>query len=148
MADPKAAKAYLRQMAHAKDLLQDLLRERDELREIAGDISSPGLGDRVQTSQGHEAAFVRKLDRVFAIEERIESEIAKISEMTIDVNRRIEALPNYDERRVIRCRYLDALTWDEVAYKMNISLRTAHRLHAAALQHLEIPVDNPPPMIQ
>ncbi|MCD8051898.1 MAG: DUF1492 domain-containing protein [Clostridiales bacterium] len=139
-------KRYLRQLPRAKALLENLLQERDELREVTGYISSPSFDTKVQVSQSNEAAFVKKLDKAFAVEDRINDEISRVADIANDITSRIAELPSVEERLVLRYRYLDAQPWDSVADKMNVSLRTVHRIHSAALAHFQLPDVGTPKM--
>ena len=44
-----------------------------------------------------------------------------------------------DEQLVLRYRYLDDCTWEEISRMLNVSLRTVHRIHGSALQHFSVP---------
>ena len=40
---------------------------------------------------------------------------------------------------LLRYRYIDGLTWDEIERLMNVSERTAFRIHGNALAHFSVP---------
>ena len=44
-----------------------------------------------------------------------------------------------EEQLVLRYRYLDNCSWEEISRMLNVSLRTVHRIHGAALQNFIIP---------
>lgn len=48
-------------------------------------------------------------------------------------------LENRDEQLVLRYRYLDDCTWEEISRMLNVSLRTVHRIHGSALQNFSVP---------
>lgn len=47
------------------------------------------------------------------------------------------SLDSCDERSVIVNRYFNDMTWEKIAEKQSLSIRTIHRLHGDALQNLE-----------
>lgn len=53
----------------------------------------------------------------------------------VRIENAIEALDPV-ERMLMRYKYIDDLTWEEVAVKMGYSWRHVHRIHAAALKHI------------
>ena len=56
-----------------------------------------------------------------------------------EINTAIDALEMRDEQLVLRYRYLDDCTWEEISRMLNVSLRTVHRIHGSALQHFSVP---------
>lgn len=42
-------------------------------------------------------------------------------------------------------RCLDSLSWEDISRIMNVSLRTAHRIHGTALQKFPVPDGGSPP---
>ena len=51
----------------------------------------------------------------------------------------IEKLSNVDERLLLRYRYLDNHSWEEIGVLLNASVRTVHRIHSSALQNFSVP---------
>ena len=54
----------------------------------------------------------------------------------------IEAVPDTDERMVLRYRYVHNLTWEQIGNEMNADARTIRRWHGNALLHVVLP-ENP-----
>ena len=46
---------------------------------------------------------------------------------------------NVDERLLLRYRYLDNHSWEEIGVLLNASVRTVHRIHSSALQNFSVP---------
>lgn len=62
----------------------------------------------------------------------------KLEELRADqlrIEKAIEILEP-TERMLIRYRYIEGLTWEVVAVRMNYSWRQMHRIHGKALKHL------------
>ena len=51
-------------------------------------------------------------------------------------------MPDTDERLVLRYRYIQGLTWEQIGLEMNADERTIRRWHGNALLHITIP-ENP-----
>ena len=51
------------------------------------------------------------------------------------INVAIDSLASREEQLVLRYRYLDNCSWEEISQMLNVSLRTVHRIHGSALQH-------------
>ena len=56
-----------------------------------------------------------------------------------EINTAIDMLENRDEQLVLRYRYLDDCTWEEISRMLNVSLRTVYRIHGSALQNFSVP---------
>lgn len=51
----------------------------------------------------------------------------------------ISLLSDRDEQLVLRFRYIDGCTWEDIAGILNVSVRTVHRIHGSALQNFSVP---------
>lgn len=135
-------KEYLRQAYRLDQRINSDIEEVSRLREMASGISSPVLGDKVQTSHSGEAPFVRSIEKIMALEERINKEIDLLVDLKEQIRRVISAVPDVDERMVLRYRYIQGLTWEQIGLEMNADERTIRRWHGNALLHIALP-ENP-----
>lgn len=69
------------------------------------------------------------------IMERYQAQLDKLAEEQLALEKLIEKLDPV-ERRLLRYRYLDGLTWESVCVAMNYSWRQTHNIHARALDKL------------
>ena len=128
-------KEYFQQAVWLDRKIDSYIREAERLREMTMGISSPRLGDKVQTSRPHEARFVGGIEKILALEEKINSEIDALVALKEEMRGVIDALPTYEEQAVLRCRYLCNMKWDDVAAELDANPRTVRRWHDAALAH-------------
>ena len=78
-------------------------------------------------------------EQAFRIEEaRIRAENARDKALRLleAVEDLIDLLSDYDEKRIIRLRYINGLTWDAIAQEENWSSATVRRIHGRALEKL------------
>lgn len=134
------AKEYLNQARHLDALINCRLREIDYWR----DLSSSVLGmkfDGMPHSHNRptEAPFVRCLEKIDEIQRDVEEKVAYLVRLKEEINAAIDMLASRDEQLLLRYRYLDDFTWEEIARMLNVSLRTVHRIHGSALQNLIVP---------
>ncbi len=135
-------KEYLRQAYRLDQRINSDIEEVSRLREMACGISSPVLGDKVQTSHSGEAPFVRSVEKILTLEERINKEIDLLVDLKEQIRGVISAVPDVDERMVLRYRYIQGLTWEQIGLEMNADERTIRRWHGNALLHITLP-ENP-----
>jgi RNA polymerase sigma factor (sigma-70 family) len=86
-----------------------------------------------------EAPFVRCLEKIDEIQRSVEEKIAYLVRLKEEINTAIDKLESRDEQLVLRYRYLDDCTWEEISRMLNVSLRTVHRIHGSALQNFSVP---------
>ncbi|MCD7724507.1 MAG: flagellar biosynthesis protein FliA [Clostridiales bacterium] len=133
------AKEYLNQAHHLDALINSHIREKDELQQLAFCISSPSLGERVQTSRNTDAPFVRTLEKIMQLEDRITEEIDRLVDLKAEMLSAITDMTSNEEQVLLKYRYFEGCTWEEIAVRMNVSERTARRIHGSALQNFIVP---------
>ena len=134
-------KEYLRQAYRLDQKINSDIEEVARLREMAGSISSPVLGDKVQTSRSGDAPFVRSIEKILLLEEKINREIDMLVDLKSQMRDVIAAVPDTDERMVLRYRYIHNLTWEQIGNELNADKSTIRRWHGSALTHVVLPAD-------
>ena len=136
------AKEYLHQAYRLDHRINSDIEELQKLREMSCSISAPQLGERVQTSRSYEAPFVRSVEKILALEKRIDAEIDLFVDLKKEIRSVIEQVENTDEQMVLRYRYIHNLTWEQIADELNADKVTVWRWHKKALQSAVLP-ENP-----
>jgi len=72
------------------------------------------------------------------IEKEINKEIDELIELRKEIEDKINAVDDPKLRELLKCRYLDCKSWEEIAYKNNITWRHVYRLHEKALDEIKI----------
>lgn len=133
-------KEYLKQtdgLQHHIDLLKI---ESQQLELQSQSVQGVQYGEHISSpNKNTEAPFVRCLLRKQEIDEQLKREEDYLSSLKMDISAAIDELDCIDERIVLRARYINSNTWDEIANQLNYSLRSTHRIHAQALQHFIVP---------
>ena len=99
------AKEYLRQAYRLDQKINSDLEEVAALREMASSVSSPQLSERVQTSRKGDAPFVRCLEKIIELEDKINKEIDLLVELKKEIRTVITTVEDTDERMVLKYRY-------------------------------------------
>ena len=134
------AKEYLNQARHLDALINCRLREIDYWRDLSSSVACMKF-DGMPLSPNHptEAPFVRCLEKIDEIQKDVEDKVAYLVRLKEEINMAIDMLASRDEQLLLRYRYLDDFTWEEIARMLNVSLRTVHRIHGSALQNFIVP---------
>jgi len=67
------------------------------------------------------------------IEQTINADIDKLLETRKDIENKIDAIIDLKLREIMKCRYLDCKTWEEIAYRNEVTWRHVYRMHEMAL---------------
>ncbi len=134
-------KEYLRQAYRLDQKINSDIEEVTRLREMAGSISSPVLGDKVQTSRSGNGLFVRNVEKILLLEEKINREIDALVDLKSQMRDVIAKVPDTDERLVLRYRYIHNMTWEQIGNELHADKSTIRRWHGLALSHLKLPDD-------
>ncbi len=70
--------------------------------------------------------------------EEIAKEIESLNIVRIKIEKAISSINDYGLESILRLHYINGMSWEKVAVKMNYSYRHTTRLHGIALQKLKI----------
>nr|DAT75047.1 MAG TPA: hypothetical protein [Caudoviricetes sp.] len=133
------AKEYLNQARHLNALIHCRLREIDYWRDLSSSVSGSGFEEHHNPNRPTDAPFVRCLEKIDEIQRSVEEKVAYLICLKEEISKAIDKLENRDEQLLLRYRYLDNCTWEEIAAMLNVSIRSVHRIHGMALQHFSVP---------
>lgn len=132
-------KEYLKQAYRLDHRINSDIAELSRLREMSTSISSPSLGEKVQTNRNTDAPFVKCLERIYSLEEKINEEIDLLVNLKEEIRSVIDMVSNTDERMVLRYRYIHNYTWEQIGDVLGADARTVRRWHGQALGHVTLP---------
>ena len=132
-------KEYLKQAYRLDQRINSDIAELGRLREMSTSISSPSLGEKVQTNRNTDAPFVKCLERIYSLEEKINEEIDLLVNLKEEIRSVIDMVSNTDERMVLRYRYIHNYTWEQIGDVLGADSRTVRRWHGQALGHVILP---------
>ena len=138
--DFMTAKQYLKKAYRLNDLIKSNQQELADLRLLSDGV--PGIDyskERVQSSPSQDAPFVHIVCKIIELENEINAEINRMVSLKLEIRSVINAVQDHDERLLLKYRYLNFMQWDDICEHMQVSMRTAHRIHAAALANVQIP---------
>lgn len=138
-----SAKEYLMQARRIETQIRNKQEERAWVYGIVTSTTGNLSGEVVSGSSGGD-----KMERLMAkfvdLGEEINSEINRLVDKRQEINALIDTVPDSDEMRVLRLRYVGVwdeyststkyLTWDEIGKDIHSSAKTAQRIHEQALK--------------
>ena len=133
------AKEYLHQAYRLDNRINSDLEELARLRELSVSISSPAIAERVQSSRSKEAPFVKCFLKIRDLEEKINSEIDQLVDLKDEIRSVIDRVKDPDEQMVLRYRYINGMSWEQIGEELSVDRTTVYRWHNMALHHVILP---------
>ena len=134
-------KEYLRQAYRLDHRIDSDIAEMERLREMACSIGAPGFEEHYDPNHPTEAPFIRALEKVWKLEEKINAEIDRLVDLKAQMRGVIEAVSDPDERMVLRYRYIHNMTWEKIGDALHADRTTVYRWHNTAIRHVVLPDD-------
>lgn len=126
------AREYLGQIRALDDLICAKQRELYRLRLSATSVSSPAFGDKVHSGGDNRSMLI--IDKIIAMQEEIDAEIDKLVDLKAEIRARIERVYHPQLVALLTDKYINGLTLEQIAEKMDRSYETVRGWHGEALQ--------------
>lgn len=135
-------KDYLRRAYRLNEKIDSDLRELEQTNSILYNISASYEGDRVQTSMTGDK-IPNAIARLIELKELIDKEVDDFVDLKVEIRELIEQLTNPDENLIMRMRYIEFLSWNDIRGKLGFDDTEEERekmfkIHGRALKKLEI----------
>lgn len=128
------AKEYLQRYKAAYLEAQDIEMRMAKLRLKYAMPSAVQYSDMPTAHNGKPdvSAYIVKME---ALTDCLIKQYSKCMGVEMDIITRIESMDKQEEKAVLLYRYVDMLSWRQIADKMTYGLRHVYRIHGSALQH-------------
>lgn len=127
---------YLSRYRRLNQRIDRLLEEQSRWREEAMRIT-PVLSP-VPGGGGSGSPIERPMDKVLEIDVEINREIDELQIVRQEIRAALNQLEDENLGLLMEYRYIDGLTWERIAEKMDYSRQWVFRLHGKALQKIEL----------
>lgn len=126
---------------------QAIKAEQRQLQSLLDEIEAPMYGPKAQQLSGMPFPPSRigsgspqeqMADRTMELRARYAGKIEELHAEQLEIETAIDKLEP-KQRTLLRHRYIEGMTWEEVCICMGYSWRQTHRLHADALEQLREP---------
>ena len=99
-------KEYLRQAYRLDHRINSDIAEMERLQEMVGTVSSPSLEEHYNPNRPTEAPFIRRLEKVWELQDKINREIDRFIDLKAQMRDVIATVSDADEQMVLRYRYI------------------------------------------
>lgn len=123
---------YLSRYRRINARINRLLEEQGRWREIAM-RTTPSMS-QAPGGGGSGSPIERPMDKVLEIDAEINREIDELQIVRQEICAALNQLEDENLKLLMEYRYIDGLTWEQIAVKMNYSYMQICRLHGKALR--------------
>lgn len=136
------AKEYLKRVEEADTMIDEMLKERDQLRGMTTRITQQ-LKPVIVTGGGMQGGFTNASDKIIDLERRIDSEIDRFVDLKAEA---LELLAKVCEKntkhyQVLHRHYILYESFEQIAVDMGYVYRNVCYLHGRALQTFQKVLD-------
>lgn len=131
------AKEYLQQLKRLDTLINQKIKELDELRSMSTVGAVDYSTERVQSSHSQEAPFVRIVHKMIELEQEINAEIDTFVDEKHQIINQIQGLKNPDYISLLFKRYVEFKKFEVIAVEMNFTYQYVLNMHGYALKAFE-----------
>ena len=131
-------KQELKHKLHSyRDLLAEYEQIKLELEKVEAFMESPRGSnlDGMPRSPGGGDPILGVVAHHITLQERYKAQLYRLAEAQAEIENLIDGLEP-GERRLMRCRYIDGMTWEEVCVRIGYSWRQTHNIHSRILDKL------------
>ena len=132
---------YLGQARWLDQRINSEIAESARLREMIKTVGASSLEAHYNPNRPTEAPFIRGLEKVWEMEEKIDADIDRLVDLKEQIRDVIGALPDVKEQLVLTYRYVHDMAWEQISDKMHVDTSTIRRWHKSALQNVKLPAD-------
>ena len=129
-------KEELMDIMYLDSRIESKLRQLESLKNTKDCLGSIDYSkDRVQTSNttsSIESAVIRIVDLEQEINEDIDELVSMKQKAREEINK-TSALG----RMILEMRYFECMKWEEIAYRLNYSIRAVYKIHGQALEEIK-----------
>lgn len=130
-------KEYLKKVECLRRRIQRKTNEIYLLRQRAEGMNGSGINDMPRTVSPDHSKMEDTVFKIMALEQDIKDTQQEYDALIADMERRIKAIDDADDRDLLTKRYLEFKSWNTIAAEMFISKRKAYYLHNKALKSLQ-----------
>lgn len=132
-------KEYLGQAYLLTKRIESETLECDELRALSQTITSPGFEEHFNATKNTEAPYIRTLEKLIEMEEKIMDEVSVLLELKKQIRETISRIEVPEYQMLLRYRYIHNYSWAVIADLLMVDSRTVQRWHNKAISKVVIP---------
>ena len=124
-----------------EDVLYSYKKYVDKIKDDLKELENPQITKSYSISKLTGSGYVTvksELERIEELKERLLNDIARHEEMLFRIDNALKMVEDHKDYSFIEMRYFNKLTYEEIADKIGVEVRTTYRIRNNILSALEI----------
>lgn len=124
-----------------EDILYSYKKYVDKINNDLKELENPQITKSYSISKLTGSGYVMvksELERIEELKERLLNDIARHEEMLFRIDNALKMVEDHKDYSFIEMRYFNKLTYEEIADKIGVEVRTTYRIRNNILSALEI----------
>ena len=131
------AKEFLQRGWNIHNRIKTKEEQKAFWQNMAEKTTSNSAAVRMGGTSGH-SKIETAIDKIDEIDRKLDADIAEMTTVWREIHAAIAKVNNPTYRELLELRYLGFGTWEQIAEKMDKSLRHVYRLHGEALKNVNM----------
>lgn len=128
-------KEYLKRYRFADNEIDDLLRQKEQIMARLTQVTPKYSG---MPGGGDNDAMVDGVERLLEVEREINERVAAAMALRREIETCIDGLTSNAQRRLLRLRYIEGLSWGRIGQLMGYDRTWVWRIHGKAIEALNV----------
>ena len=124
-----------------EDVLYSYKKYVDKIKDDLKELENPQITKSYSISKLTGSGYVMvksELERIEELKERLLNDITRHEEILFRIDNALKMVEDHKDYSFIEMRYFNKLTYEEIAYKIGVEVRTTYRIRNNILSALEI----------
>lgn len=127
-------KDYLNSIRYTEQEIKSYVQQKEQLKDSLYIKTSTLKDDKVQESSGkYDDKYIKYIELCEHINEKIDD----LFDLKLTISNEIDKIENPERRLLLRLRYINLLSFEQIAVQMGYEIRQIHRIHGNALSDFE-----------
>ena len=132
------AKEYLSQITAFEKKLQEKKLNLEAIKQISCDISSPRINNETHSSSSSKQCKLELyVNRIITLEDTIREDECILDGMRNKALELIDKVDNFTSQNILIMRYLNHMSWNDIADVLSFSNCQVYRLYAKAINEMD-----------
>ena len=127
------AKEYLKRLVYIDADINARIAELAQVRANL-QVAKSSAPKPISVQEGHEGVYDDRYLKLFELDEAINCEIRKLTDLKVSTRGRIDRCKNPLHSVILREKYINRKSWEELEDIFGYTRRQLHRIHGDALQ--------------
>ena len=128
-----SAREYLNRAYKLDYRINSKLSQIQNLNDLATKVTS-GYNERIGSGLGNAARIQDVISKIIDLESEINADIDALVDIKAEIMALVKKVTDIDCQLILEMRYLNYLSWEQIAVDLNYSIHHVYKIHNLAIE--------------